>query len=68
MRENGHLHTAVYTANETLSRKVQEMGMDVEQIINKMTDKSKLESDFLGTITSSEITERLLEQMDTLDM
>lgn len=64
MKENGHLHTAVNTANETLSRKIQKMGINVEQIMNEMKDRERLELDLLGTITSSEITERLLSQMD----
>ncbi|XP_032663107.1 uncharacterized protein LOC116840455 [Odontomachus brunneus] len=66
VKENGHLHTAVNTANETLSRKVEKMGINLEQIMNKIKDGERLELDLLGTITSSQITESLLGQIDAL--
>lgn len=68
MKENGHLHTTVSTANETLSKQAQKMGINIEQVISEIEDRGKLEQDLLGTITSSDITEKLLSQMDTLDM
>ncbi|XP_014486211.1 PREDICTED: uncharacterized protein LOC106750389 [Dinoponera quadriceps] len=63
--KNGHLLTAVKTANLTLSKKAQEMGVNVEDV-NIMESAGKLQQDLLD-VTSLDITERL-NQMDTRDM
>lgn len=68
MRENGQLHMAVNTANETLSRKVYEIGLNVGEIMDEIKGMNRLEPDLLNAITSSDITERLSNQMDALDM
>jgi len=63
VKDNGQLRTAIDAANETLSDKVSEMGLDAEKIISK--SKGKLESDLLGSITADAITEKLLHHMDS---
>lgn len=62
VRENGQLHTVVDAANQTLSKKVQEMGMNVAEVISESKRKSILEPDLL--VTSTIITEKLLDQME----
>lgn len=57
MKENGHLHTVVGTANQILSKKIQEMGMNVTDIINKSKHKNRSELNL--PITSTIITEQL---------
>lgn len=64
VRENGHLHTVVNTANQTLSEKVQEIGMNVAEIISKIERNDRLDLNLLGPITSSTVTEKL-DQIDT---
>jgi len=59
VEENGHLHTIVNTANQTLSKKVQEMGLNVAEIISESERNDRLESNLLGSITSAMITEKL---------
>lgn len=68
MKENGHLHMTVNAANETLSKKVQEMGMNVEHIMNKSKGRSRSEPDLLNTIIPSDVTERLSNEMGTSNM
>jgi len=65
VKENGHLHTVVGTANQILSKKIQEMGMNVADIINKSKHKNRSESNL--PITSSVITEQL-EQINNQDI
>lgn len=67
VKENGHLHTAVSLANLTLSKKVNEMGMNMEEIINRNKQKDRLQLD-LGSITSIITTEKLLDHMDNQGM
>jgi len=59
VEENGHLHTVVNTANQTLSKKIQEMGLNVAEIISESEHNDRLESNLLGSITSTMITEKL---------
>lgn len=61
MKENGHLHTVVGTANEILSKKAQEMGLNVADIINESEHKSRseFEANLLDPITSTIVTEKL---------
>jgi len=59
VEENGHLHTVVNTANQTLSKKVQEMGLNVAEIISESERNDRLESNLLDSITSAMITEKL---------
>ncbi|XP_025162423.1 uncharacterized protein LOC105189079 isoform X2 [Harpegnathos saltator] len=47
VKENGHLYTAITTANETLSWKVQKMGLNVEHIMNEVKSKDRLEPNIL---------------------
>lgn len=63
MRENGHLHAIVNTANQTLSKKVQEMGINMAEIIRE-SEHNRLESNLLDPITSAIVTEKLLDQMN----
>lgn len=63
VKENGHLHTVVNTANQILSEKVQEMGMNVAEIINESERNDRLDSNLLGPITSTIVTEEL-DQID----
>ncbi|KAL6438545.1 hypothetical protein ACFW04_004545 [Cataglyphis niger] len=63
VKENGHLHTIVDTANHILSKKVQEMGMNVADIINESKHKNRLEANLLDPITSTIVAEQL-EQMN----
>jgi hypothetical protein len=62
VKENGQLRTTIDTANETLSGKVSEMGLDVAKIVSE--SREKLESDLLSSITAAAITEKLLSHMD----
>ncbi|KAH0953067.1 hypothetical protein HN011_002299 [Eciton burchellii] len=62
VKENGQLRTTIDTANETLSGKVSEMGLDVAKIVSE--SRGKLESDLLSSITAAAITEKLLSHMD----
>lgn len=66
VKENGLLQTVVGTANETLSKKVHEMGMNVAEIINEGRRNDRLESNFLDSVMSNNIvlTEKLLEYMN----
>lgn len=60
VKESGQLHIAVEAANQTLSKKVQEMGMNVGQIISESKEKNGLESNLLDSVTA---VETLLDQM-----
>jgi len=62
VKENGQLRTTIDTANETLSGKVSEMGLDVAKIVSE--SRGKLESDLLDSVTAAAITEKLLSHMD----
>lgn len=64
MKENGHLHTVINSANQTLSKKVHEMGMNVAEIINESERNDRLEPNLLGSITSAIVTEKLSDQMN----
>lgn len=64
VKENGHLHTVVGTANEILSKKVQEMGMNVADIMNESKRRSRLEANLLSSVTSTIVTEQLNKQMN----
>jgi len=59
VKESGHLHTIVNIANQSLSKKVQEMGMNVAEIISESERNDRLESDLLDSITSTRVTENL---------
>lgn len=59
VKENGHLHTVVNTANQSLSKKVQEMGMNVADIISESERNDRLEPNLLDSITSTIVTENL---------
>ncbi|KMQ93997.1 hybrid sensor and regulator protein [Lasius niger] len=61
VKENGHLHTVVGTANEILSKKAQEMGLNVADIINESEHKSRseFEANLLDPMTSTIVTEKL---------
>lgn len=52
LKENGHLFKEVDTANQILSKKVQEMGMNVPDIIKESKHKNRLETNLLDTITT----------------
>lgn len=61
VKESGHLHTVVGTANEILSKKAQEMGLNVADIINESEykNRSEFESNLLDPMTSTIVTEKL---------
>lgn len=61
MKENGHLHTVVDTANEILSKKAQDMGLNVANIINENKHQNRSETNLLNSqlITSTIVTEKL---------
>lgn len=63
VKENGHLHTVVGTANQVLSKKIQDMGMNVADIINKSKHKNRLETN--SQITSTVIEEQLKQINET---
>lgn len=63
VKENGHLHTAINSANQVLSKKVQEMGMNVPEIINESDRNDRLEPNLLGS-TSTIVAEKLSDQMN----
>ncbi|EGI68947.1 PREDICTED: uncharacterized protein LOC105154990 [Acromyrmex echinatior] len=58
-KENGHLRTVVNAANQTLSKKVQKMGVNVAEIIHESERNNRLESDLLNSSTSTNVTEKL---------
>ena len=51
-KENGHLCTVVNAANQTLSKKVQKIGVNVAEIIHESKHDNRLESDLLDSITN----------------
>ncbi|XP_012536448.1 uncharacterized protein LOC105836745 [Monomorium pharaonis] len=59
VKENGHLHTVVNTANQILSKKVQEMGMNVAEVISESERNDRLDANLLGPVTSTIVTEEL---------
>lgn len=63
MRKDGHLHTVVNSANDALIKKVQEMGINALDIIKESEHNDRLEQS-LGLITSTIVTEKLLDQMN----
>lgn len=64
VKEDGQLCRVLKTANERLSDKVDEMGLNVMQIVSKARRKDKSDQDLLGPVTSTAIMEELLSQMD----
>ncbi|XP_018050130.1 PREDICTED: uncharacterized protein LOC108688395 isoform X1 [Atta colombica] len=60
-KENGHLGTVINTANQTLSKKVKKMGMNVTEIIHESERNNRLESDLLNSSTSMNVMKELSE-------
>jgi len=58
-KENGHLGTVVNAANQTLSKKVKKMGMNVTEIIHESERNNRLESDLLNSSTSMNVMKEL---------
>ncbi|TGZ52762.1 Uncharacterized protein DBV15_02482 [Temnothorax longispinosus] len=58
VKENGHLHAVVNTANQALAMQAQEMGMNIEEIITDSERNDRLEPNLLGSITSTTVTEK----------
>lgn len=61
VKENGHLHTVVGTANEILSKKAQDMGLNVADIINQSKRQNRSETNLLNSqlVTSTIVTKKL---------
>ncbi|KYQ59673.1 hypothetical protein ALC60_01339 [Trachymyrmex zeteki] len=58
--ENGHLRTVINATNQTLSKKVQKIGVNVVEIIREnKRNLNNLESNLLDSITSTNVTEKL---------
>ncbi|KAL0118096.1 hypothetical protein PUN28_009043 [Cardiocondyla obscurior] len=59
VKENGHLHTVVDVANQKLSKKAQDMDMNVANIINESKRDDRLQLNLLDDVTSTTTTEKL---------
>lgn len=64
VKENGHLRAVVDTANQTLSKKVQDIGMNVAEIINESKRDDGSEPNLQITSEIVNRTEKLLDQIN----
>lgn len=70
VKENGDLFKTINTANETLSKKVEKMGMTVQQIIDAseiIINEEPRRSNVELIASLSTVTEQLADQIGALD-
>lgn len=63
VKKDGHLHTVAKAANEVLSKKAQEMGLNVAEITDQSKQKGRSDSTL---ITASIVTEKMDQLMNNV--